>query len=271
MKHISSLLNDAICSLQIFQNQVVLMTKLLRKIKEWYQKDPQNGIRARQLFQRNRLNMPLEKAPFPRKPGPKRPSYLLLAFTCTPKALEFRLEAEVKALLHANFDDNPLKYWDKDKSYADIQLKDSSSIVRVKPMRYNQADEHEFKIQLQELEIKKLAFRAMEENKSPHSSPAFMVNNHSEQKRGKPRMVINYKRLNDLTVFDGYFLPNKELLINKTLNKKWFSKFDCKSGLYQIKLTEAAKPLTAFSTPQGQYIWNVMPMGLKNAPQIFQR
>ena len=111
----------------------------------------------------------------------------------------------------------------------------------------------------------------MEENKSPHSSPAFMVNNHSEQKRGKPRMVINYKRLNELTVFDGYFLPNKELLVNKTLTKKWFSKFDCKSGFYQIKLTDAAKPLTAFSTPQGQYIWNVMPMGLKNAPQIFQR
>jgi len=64
-------------------------------------------------------------------------------------------------------------------------------------------------------------------------------------------MVINYKRLNELTGFYGYFLPNKELLINKTLNKKWFSKFDCKSGFYQIKLKESAKPLTAFSTPQG--------------------
>jgi len=98
-----------------------------------------------------------------------------------------------------------------------------------------------------------------------------MVNNHLEQKRGKPRIVINYKRLNEITVFDIYFLPNKEVLINKTLSKKWFSKFDCKSGFYQIKLTESSKPLTAFSAPQGQYIWNVMPMGLKNAPQIFQR
>jgi len=47
-----------------------------------------------------------------------------------------------------------------------------------------------------------------------------MVNNHSKQKRGKQRMVINYKRLNDVTIFDGYFLPNKETLINKTLSKK---------------------------------------------------
>ena len=53
-----------------------------------------------------------------------------------------------------------------------------------------------------------------------------MVNNRSEQERGKPRMVINYKRLNEVIVFYGYFLPNKEVLINKTLSKKWFSKFD---------------------------------------------
>ena len=144
------------------------------------------------------------------------------------------------------------------------------TIVRVKPIRYNQQEKLEFKVQLKELEDRQLAFKSSEENKSPHSSPAFMVNNHAEQKRGKPRMVINCKRLNELTVFDGYFLPNKEILINKTLSKKWFSKFDCKSGFYQIKLKDSVKPLTAFSTPQGQYIWNVMPMGLKNAPQIFQ-
>jgi len=58
-------------------------------------------------------------------------------------------------------------------------------------MRYNQADELEFKAQLRELEEKELAFKSIVENKSPHSSPAFMVNHHSEQKRGKPRMVIN--------------------------------------------------------------------------------
>jgi len=157
-------------------------------------------------------------------------------------SFEVRLEHEVKALLQANFDDNPLKYWDKDKAYADIQLKDANTIVRVKPIRYNQQDELKFKIQLKELVDRHLAFKSSEENKSPHSSPAFRVNNHSEQKRGKPRMVINYKRLNEVTIFDGYFLPNKEILINKTLSKKWFSKFDCKSGFYQIKLKESAKP-----------------------------
>ena len=95
-------------------------------------------------------------------------------------SFEVRLETEVKALLQATFDDNPLKYLDKDKGYADIQLKDTNTIVWVKPIRYNQQEELEFKIQLKELVDRHLAFNSSEENKSPHSSPAFMVNNHSE-------------------------------------------------------------------------------------------
>ena len=82
------------------------------------------------------------------KNWPKTQAQLLNALSHTQRALEFRLEEEVKALLQANFDENPLKYWDKDKSYTDIQLKEAHSIVRVKPMRYNQADELEFKAQL---------------------------------------------------------------------------------------------------------------------------
>jgi len=66
---------------------------------------------------------------------------LLNTLSLTQRGPEFCLEYEVKALLQVNFDDNPLKYWDKDKSYADIQLKEAHSIVRVKPMRYSQTDE----------------------------------------------------------------------------------------------------------------------------------
>ncbi|KAL0309388.1 UNVERIFIED_CONTAM: putative enzymatic polyprotein [Sesamum radiatum] len=40
---------------------------------------------------------------------------------------------------------------------------------------------------------------------------------------------------------------------------------------FLIKMESESRKFTAFSTPQGQYIWNVLPMGLANAPQIFQR
>lgn len=53
--------------------------------------------------------------------------------------------------------------------------------------------------------------------------------------------------------------------------KKWYSSFDCKSGFWQVPLKEHCKKLTAFSCPSGQFEWNVLPFGLKQAPGIFQR
>jgi hypothetical protein len=84
-------------------------------------------------------------------------------------------------------------------------------------------------------------------------------------------MVINYKQINDAMIGDAYFLPRKDLIIERVRNMNWFSTFDCKSGFYQIRLTEESKALTAFSCPQGQYEWNVLPMGMKQSPGIFQR
>ena len=71
---------------------------------------------------------------------------------------------------------------------------------------------------------------------SPHRSHAFIVNKHSKQKRGKTRMVYNYKRLNDNTYIDGYIIPSKDVLINRIQKVKWFSKFDLKLGFHQVKM-----------------------------------
>ena len=84
-------------------------------------------------------------------------------------------------------------------------------------------------------------------------------------------MVINYKRLNDNTYDDAYKIPNKDSLINSIQGCKYFSQLDYKSGFCQIRLEEDSKPWTTFSCPSGLYERNVIPFGLKNAPQIFQR
>ena len=144
---------------------------------------------------------------------------------------------------------------------------DPDKVMRVRPMIYSQEDIKSFKIQINEL----MQMNLIRESKSPHSSLAFMVRKHGEIKRGKVKMVINYKKVNKNTKFDGYYIPNKEILINLARGKNYYSKFDCKSGFWKIKMGNDSIPITAFSTPRVTYEWMVMPFELKNAPQVFQR
>jgi len=103
-------------------------------------------------------------------------------------------------------------------------------------------------------------------SESPYTSPTFMIRNHAEEIRGNVRMVINYKKLNDNTVFDGYYISNKTILFNTIQGASCFSNMDCKSSYWQIKMDEESIPLTAFNVPYGHYEWIVMSFDLKNAP-----
>lgn len=65
-------------------------------------------------------------------------------------------------------------------------------------------------------------------------------------------------------------MPNKTDLIKRLHKATIFSKFDMKSGYYQISVKEEDRYKTAFVVPFGHYEWNVMPQGLKNAPSEYQ-
>ena len=83
--------------------------------------------------------------------------------------------------------------------------------------------------------------KSIRESKSRHSSPAFMIRKHNEIKRGKATIVINYKEVNKNTKFDGYYISNKEILINLARGKNYYIKFDYKSGFWQIKIVRPEK------------------------------
>jgi hypothetical protein len=71
-------------------------------------------------------------------------------------------------------------------------------------------------------------------SKSLWSCSAFYVQKNAELKREAPRLVINYKPLNKVLEWIRYHIPNKRDLINRLSELVIFSKFDMKSGFWQI-------------------------------------
>ena len=84
--------------------------------------------------------------------------------------------------------------------------------------------------QFYDAEIKELLAKGLiEPSKSPWACREFVVNKHSEQKRGKPRLVLNYKPLNVALRKVRYPLPDKASLLQRITGCTIFSKFDLKS------------------------------------------
>jgi hypothetical protein len=107
-------------------------------------------------------------------------------------------------------------------------------------------------------------------SKSTWSCVAFYVRKNVEIERGVPRLVINYKPFNDVLEWIWYHIPNRKDLVSCLSDVLVFSKFDMKSGFWQIQINDQDRYKTAFTTPFGHYEWNVMPFGLKNASSEFQ-
>lgn len=102
---------------------------------------------------------------------------------------------------------------------------------------------------------------------SPWSSPVLLI----KKKDGDYRFVVDYRKLNTITVKDSYPIPTIESTIQQLAGNRYFSKLDLRSGYFQIPINEDDKPKTAFITTTGLWEFNVLPMGLKNAPPSFQR
>ncbi|GJW68798.1 hypothetical protein Tco_0123222 [Tanacetum coccineum] len=74
----------------------------------------------------------------------------------------------------------------------------------------------------------------IEPTTSPWACEAFYVNKRSEQVRGKLRLVINYQPLNHFLADDKFPLPQKKSLFQHLADARVLSKFDLKSGFWQL-------------------------------------
>ena len=79
------------------------------------------------------------------------------------------------------------------------------------------------------------------------------------------------RKLNNQTIKDAQSLPRIKGSLNCLDGAIIFTNLDLQSGYWQVEMTEASKPLTAFMVgPLGFYKCVQMPFGLTNAPATFQ-
>jgi hypothetical protein len=83
-------------------------------------------------------------------------------------------------------------------------------------------------------------------------------------------MCVDYTDLNRVCPKDAYHLPNIDKLVDNSSCYKLLSFMDAYSGYDQIPMTEEDKKKTAFMTESGNYYYNVMPFGLRNAGATYQ-
>ena len=107
----------------------------------------------------------------------------------------------------------------------------------------------------------------IETSKSDWSSPCILV----PKPDGTYRLCMDFRKVNSVTKTDSYPIPRIDDCIDKIGSAKFVSKFDLLKGYWQVPLTERAKEISAFVTPDGLFQYKVMPFGMKNAPATFQR
>lgn len=111
-----------------------------------------------------------------------------------------------------------------------------------------------------------LQLGVIEAGKGPWAAPVIIVH-----RNGKPRLCIDYRRLNEATVADQHPIPKQSDILGSLSGSKYLSVFDALSGFTQMQFDEESRPITGIRTHRGLHQFTRMPFGWRNGPPEFQR
>jgi len=83
-------------------------------------------------------------------------------------------------------------------------------------------------------------------------------------------VLTDFRRLNDALKCTPFPLPRIADLLQKLQGFQYATALDLSMGYYHVPLDEAAQRLCTALLPWGKYQYQVLPMGIKNSPDIFQ-
>ena len=90
------------------------------------------------------------------------------------------------------------------------------------------------------------------------------------KKTGDVRVLTYFRKLNEYLVRRPHPLPKISDLLQKLEGFKWATAIDLSMGYYHIPLDKYSQGLCGTVMPWGIYQYTVLPMGICNAPDIFQ-
>jgi len=128
---------------------------------------------------------------------------------------------------------------------CEINLKDNSSLFYGPLYPLTELEWEELKKQLKEL----LDKRFIRKSTSPAGAPVLFV----KKKDGSLRLVIDYRKLNDMTIRKSYPLPLISDLPDRVKGAKIFTKLDLKSAYNLVRIKEGDEYKTAFRTRYGHF------------------
>ncbi|XP_068140359.1 uncharacterized protein [Drosophila tropicalis] len=92
-----------------------------------------------------------------------------------------------------------------------------------------------------------------------------------QKKDGTPRICIDYRKLNSMSLSDRFPVPLIEEVLEKLQAATFYSVLDLENGFFHVPVEESSKYLTAFVTKEGLIEFNKTPFGFKNSPAAFIR
>ena len=81
----------------------------------------------------------------------------------------------------------------------------------------------------------------IEPSKSPWAAPAFIV-----YCNGKPYMVVDYRKLNEIAILDEFPLPKQEDILQALEGSQWLSTLDALAGFTQLEIKPKEQEKLAF-------------------------